>query len=137
MIKMGNSEDGTAPGQAVNTPLRHAHMTNHNITNNTYAAPVTIVSIKVPLFWSEQPGVWFSQLESQFTIKGITAAATVFIDHRPLSQALHGISAPWSTHQQQHLTFNFSIFLGRRTSSPIFCHGRKVLRYTRCNCNRM
>ena len=78
-MKMGDSDDETATGSgaaaAVNTPIRRPQVTN--VTNN-YAAPVAAVSIKVPPFWSEQPSVWFSQLESQFTIKNITAPATKF-----------------------------------------------------------
>ena len=71
IIKMDDSGDETAWGPATNTPF--CHVTNHNVTNITYATPFTAVSIKVPHFLSEQPGVWFSQPESQFTIKGITA----------------------------------------------------------------
>ena len=78
-MKMGDSDEesgsAAAAAAAVNTPLRRPQVTN--VTNN-YAAPVAAVSIKVPPFWSEQPSVWFSQLESQFTIKNITAPATKF-----------------------------------------------------------
>ena len=77
-MKMGDSDDETAAGAAaaaINTPIRRPQVTN--VTNH-YAAPVAAVSIKVPPFWSEQPSVWFSQLESQFTIKNITAPATKF-----------------------------------------------------------
>ena len=78
MIKMGDSdnEDAAQPRQ-LNTPLRRQHVANNYVTNNT-AAPVAAVSIKVPPFWSEQPAVWFSQLESQFLIKNITIQQTKF-----------------------------------------------------------
>ena len=78
MIKMGDS-DNDEPAQAgmVNTPVRRHHVTNNYVTNNT-TAPVAAVSIKVPPFWSEQLAVCFSQLESQFLIKGITSQQTKF-----------------------------------------------------------
>ena len=78
MFKMGDS-DNEEPTQAglLNTPIRRHHVTNNYVTNNT-TAPVAAVSIKVPPFWSEQPAIWFSQLESQFLIKGITAQQTKF-----------------------------------------------------------
>ena len=78
MIKMGDS-DNEEPAQAglLNTPIRRQRVTNNYVTNNI-AAPVAAVSIKVPPFWSEQPAVWFSQLESQFLIKNITTQQTKF-----------------------------------------------------------
>lgn len=36
------------------------------------------VGIKLPPFWAEEPGVWFAQVEGQFTITGITADSTKF-----------------------------------------------------------
>ncbi|XP_063616254.1 uncharacterized protein LOC134789613 [Cydia splendana] len=36
------------------------------------------VGIRVPPFWPEEPAVWFAQLESQFTISGITSDTTKF-----------------------------------------------------------
>ena len=79
MFKMGDS-DNDEPAQAglVNTPVRHHHVTNNYVTNNT-AAPIAAISIKVLPFWSEQPAVWFSQLESQFLIKGITSQQTKLV----------------------------------------------------------
>ena len=78
MFKMGDS-DNDEPTQAglVKTPVRRHHVTNNYVTNNM-TAPVVAFSIKVQPFWSEQPAVWFSQLESQFLIKGITSQQTKF-----------------------------------------------------------
>ena len=41
-------------------------------------APVSAVSIKIPPFWSNDPALWFSQVEAQFTLKGITSQLTKF-----------------------------------------------------------
>ena len=41
-------------------------------------APVSAVSIEIPPFWSNDPGLWFSQVEAQFTLKGITSQLTKF-----------------------------------------------------------
>jgi hypothetical protein len=36
------------------------------------------VSVKLPPFWAERPGLWFSQAESQFAISGITSEDAKF-----------------------------------------------------------
>jgi len=38
--------------------------------------PLTTVSIKLPLFWTDSPEVWFLQAEAQFENKGITVSRT-------------------------------------------------------------
>ncbi|XP_070166118.1 uncharacterized protein [Polyergus mexicanus] len=39
---------------------------------------VTRLAIKAPPFWPEEPELWFAQLESQFTLGGITQDATKY-----------------------------------------------------------
>ena len=39
---------------------------------------VTILSIKLPTFWTDSPEVWFLQAESQFAIKNVTTSLTKF-----------------------------------------------------------
>ncbi|QQP34595.1 Uncharacterized protein FKW44_022536 [Caligus rogercresseyi] len=34
------------------------------------------VALKLPTFWPSKPAVWFSQIEAQFTLKGITQDVT-------------------------------------------------------------
>lgn len=36
------------------------------------------VGVKVPPFWPDKPGLWFAQLDGQFTLSNITADATKF-----------------------------------------------------------
>ncbi|XP_063370343.1 uncharacterized protein LOC134658621 [Cydia amplana] len=65
-----NNSDVTVPPavQAENPP-------------STSAIPTTgvfRVGIRVPPFWPEEPAVWFAQLESQFTLSGITSDTTKF-----------------------------------------------------------
>jgi hypothetical protein len=47
-------------------------MDNNDIDN----APVMAVALKLPMFWTSQPEVWFAQAEAQFAIKKITTDAT-------------------------------------------------------------
>ena len=35
-------------------------------------------AIKIPSFWSSDPILWFTQVESQFMLQGITAQVTKF-----------------------------------------------------------
>lgn len=39
---------------------------------------VTAVTVKLPVFWTAQPSIWFAQAESQFALRGISADNTKF-----------------------------------------------------------
>ena len=39
---------------------------------------VSAVSVKIPPFWSNDPALWFLQVEVQFTLKNITSRLTKF-----------------------------------------------------------
>ncbi|GFR05709.1 retrovirus-related Pol polyprotein from transposon 297 [Trichonephila clavata] len=41
-------------------------------------ASIARVSVKVPPFWRANPEIWFSQMESQFVLAGITAEISKF-----------------------------------------------------------
>ncbi|GFR32453.1 retrovirus-related Pol polyprotein from transposon 297 [Trichonephila clavata] len=43
------------------------------------AANIARISVKVPPFWRANPEIWFSQLESQFVLAGITTEITKFL----------------------------------------------------------
>lgn len=49
------------------------------------------VGVRLPPFWPQEPAVWFAQVESQFTISGITTDATKF--HYVLAQLEHQYAA--------------------------------------------
>ena len=46
--------------------------------NNEDAPTSAAVSLKLPIFWTAQPLVWFAQVEAQFAIKNISADATKY-----------------------------------------------------------
>ena len=41
-------------------------------------AQVAALQIKLPLFWPQDPQLWFAQIEAQFTIRHITVSRTKF-----------------------------------------------------------
>ncbi|XP_059047378.1 uncharacterized protein LOC131842827 [Achroia grisella] len=45
---------------------------------NAAVQEVARISIRVPPFWPEEPALWFSQLENQFALAGITQDATKY-----------------------------------------------------------
>ncbi|XP_076676211.1 uncharacterized protein LOC143373151 [Andrena cerasifolii] len=56
----------------------NSHASNAAPTVSAMTPVVNRVSIRVPPFWPEQPGVWFHQIEAQFAINGVTADTTKF-----------------------------------------------------------
>lgn len=42
------------------------------ILDDDDSATVRKVAVRLPVFWPEEPELWFAQLEGQFTICGIT-----------------------------------------------------------------
>lgn len=56
-------------------------MTENNATQGDGSQNITTinrVSVKVPPFWNENPQIWFSQVEAQFSVAGISLDATKF-----------------------------------------------------------
>lgn len=45
---------------------------------HTLEGGINKVAVRVPPFWSDEPELWFAQLESQFTISGITQDSTKY-----------------------------------------------------------
>ncbi|XP_043263109.1 uncharacterized protein LOC122403577 [Colletes gigas] len=52
--------------------------TGHASEDSAAIPEVTRMSFRIPPFWPDQPGVWFHQIEAQFTLSGVTADATKF-----------------------------------------------------------
>jgi hypothetical protein len=56
-------------------------------TNNT-SAEVSRVAVQLPPFYAEEPEIWFSSVEAQFALAGMTEERTKFyhilsrLDHR-------------------------------------------------------
>ena len=46
--------------------------------NAACAPTIAAVSVKLPPFWPQDPGVWFAQVEAQFATKGVTVQKTKF-----------------------------------------------------------
>jgi hypothetical protein len=52
--------------------------------NVTQSTEILRVAVRLPPFWPEQPNVWFSQADAQFSLAGITNETTKF--HHVISQ---------------------------------------------------
>lgn len=67
------------------------------------------VSVKVPPFWSENPEVWFAQIEAQFSIAGVHSDSSKFntvvaaIESKVLSQIADAIINPPETGKYDNL----------------------------------
>lgn len=66
----------------------------------TTSTIVNRVTVKVPPFWNENPNVWFSQVEAQFTLAGVTTDISKFnivvaaIESRVLAQIADAVTNP-------------------------------------------
>jgi hypothetical protein len=54
------------------------------VTNSTQPAEVSRIAVRFPPFWAEMPAVWFTQVEAQFALAGISDERTRF--HNIISQ---------------------------------------------------
>jgi len=67
------------------------------------------VALKLPVFWTSQPDVWFSQAEAQFHIRNITADTTKYfyvvaaLDQNTASQLLDVLRSPPAENKYQTL----------------------------------
>lgn len=57
-------------------PAEPVRQDNHNLEQQTCIAAA---SVKIPQFWKENPQLWFLQVESLFTLAGITRDETKFV----------------------------------------------------------
>lgn len=50
----------------------------NSVDQSTDIPVVAAATVKLPVFWTEQPMVWFAQAESQFAVKGISTDETKY-----------------------------------------------------------
>ncbi len=67
------------------------------------------VSLKLPIFWTSQPDVWFAQTEAQFALRGVTADDTKYfyvlaaLDQNTATRLIDLIGAPPTTDKYKTL----------------------------------
>jgi hypothetical protein len=49
------------------------------------------VAVRLPLFWAQQPAVWFAQAEAQFFLASVSSKKTKFL--HVISQLYHRYAA--------------------------------------------
>ena len=67
------------------------------------------VSVKIPPFWSESPGIWFAQLEAQFATARVTTEKSKFnlvlanMESKVLTQVTDAVLNPPATNMYENL----------------------------------
>ncbi|XP_077976158.1 uncharacterized protein LOC144432025 [Styela clava] len=72
-------------------------------------AGLTAVSLKLPIFWTKNPAVWFHQVEAQFAVRNITTDETKYhyvvaaLDENTAASILNVLNNPPETNKYQDL----------------------------------
>ncbi|XP_077970659.1 uncharacterized protein LOC144425149 [Styela clava] len=70
---------------------------------------LTAVSLKLPIFWTKNPAVWFHQVEAQFAVRNITTDETKYhyvvaaLDENTAASILNVLNNPPETTKYQDL----------------------------------
>lgn len=92
------------------------------------------VSLKLPVFWTSQPRVWFAQAEAQFVLRGITVDETKYyhilaaLDQGTATRLLDLISAPPRDNKYQALKDRLqdTFGLSKRERAALLLHTRPL-----------